>query len=110
MATNKKIKQWLNYLYIPIIAPVIVAVILSFIKINKLEDKIQIQNTVMQSNKIEIETLNTVIQSSKIEIETLNKTVEKQNILINEYKQEIVVIENQIKSYIKTNHGPITVN
>ena len=51
---NKKFK-WkdliLKYLYIPIIAPIIVAVLLSFIKINKLEDTIQMQNIVIEDNK-----------------------------------------------------------
>jgi len=85
----------LQYLYIPIIAPIIVAVILSFLKIHELDNKIEIQNSVIQNNKIEIQ--------------KLENNIQEQNILINNYEQQIIKIENEIKTYIETNRGPIHV-
>lgn len=72
--TNQKNKNWINwvskYLYVPIIAPVIVAVILSFLKISKLENKIEIQNSVIQNSKIEINKLknNVVVLGDSIQM------------------------------------------
>ena len=92
---NKKRKCWeitLKYLYIPIIAPVIAGLIGAFVKINGLENKVEIQNSVIQSNKIEMQKLeNNII--------LLNNTILQQNTEI-----------NNIKSYIETNYGPITIN
>ena len=75
---NKKI-AWgnliLQYLYIPIIAPIIVAVILSFIKINKLEDKIQVQNTLIQTYETRIQQ----IQKVENNVVLLENAIHEQN-------------------------------
>lgn len=73
----------LKYLVAPIIVPVIVAIILFFIKLNPLKNEIQIQNSLIQNNEIEIRKLaDTII--------FLNNTIQQQNIRIENLQQNAI--------------------
>ena len=67
------IKVILKYLWIPIIAPLIVAIIMSFLKINTLENKINEQNILIQGNKVELlQNFGDSVTIIKKEIQELN--------------------------------------
>jgi arsenate reductase-like glutaredoxin family protein len=92
---NNRCKNAGKWLFEHLICPVIVGLLVWFItsdKINKLENNIQIQNSVIQNNKTEIQKL-------EDKIILLNNTILQQNTEI-----------NNIKSYIEINNGPITIN
>ena len=72
---NKKQKYWIDFILKCLIAPIIVAIIISFIQINKLENTIQVQNSVIQENSIKIQELNTTIQQQNIQINNIQNNI-----------------------------------
>jgi len=93
---NKKTKEkgkgnipsyWVDFAIKSLIAPLIIGVILLFFKINDLQNKIEIQNSVIQSNKVEIQKLES-------NVTTLNITVQQQSTLINSLQNTGVIAKD----------------
>lgn len=82
---KEKLKRYIATILTSTIAGVLTTMIVSFFQINPLKDNIQEQNT--------------TIQTLKQNVILLESTIQLQNTQI-----------NQIKAYIETNYGPITVN
>ncbi|MDR3235136.1 MAG: hypothetical protein LBT48_00205 [Prevotellaceae bacterium] len=100
---TEKIKSCGGFILKNIVAPVIVAVLISFIQINNLENKIQVQNSFLQNNKTEIQDNKTEIQELKITIIKLGDTIHQQNTLITKIKSDMTNQQNGGEGNIQNN-------
>ena len=112
MENVKSKKYWFDFALKYLIAPIGVAIIVSFIsfvKISKLEEKIQVQNSVIQSSKTKIENLEQNIISLNNTIQIQNSVIQNSETKIESLEQDITTLNTQITKIIgNVFNAPVT--